>query len=319
MTEVAAASAYPFLSLCDGQGHLDTWEPSGRPVLLMIRGLSRSLNSWLGLHERLSHQVDVLCVDLPGVGLAAEEPLASTVEAMAERIAATLQQLPLPPLYILAPSLGAMVAMELSLRIPVAGLFLMAPSHTGVGLGRLTGAAIASFVQATVAAPQTRVQLSKRLLVAHHHGRAAFHSPADEHLWETTLLQDSQDLGPRGQWAQIQAALRYTSHRALTHIRRQQIPTWVVIPHQDRLIPVTHAYQVYAALAHPQSSAIPMPDAGHDIVTTHGPEIEALVLRMISGRFAPDNRVPQPRKTKPYGWWLLALLAGGLYLSRRRR
>lgn len=319
MTEVAAAPLYPFLSLRNGEGYLDTWEPSDRPVLLMIRGLSRSLNSWLGLHERLSEQVDVLCIDLPGVGLAAEEAFAFTVEAMAERIAATLKQLPLPPLYILAPSLGAMVAMELSLRIPVAGLFLLAPSHTGVGLGRLTGAALLSFMKAAVANPQARVRLSKRLLVAHHQGRAAFHTPADERMWETTLLQDSQDLGPQGQLAQIQAALRYTSHQAIKHIRSQQIPTWVLIPHQDRLIPVAHAYQVYAALAHPQSSAIPLPDAGHDIVTTHGQEVESLVLRMISGSFAPDNRVPQPRKPKTYGWWLLALCAGGLYLSRRRR
>jgi pimeloyl-ACP methyl ester carboxylesterase len=313
----AAVFPYPFLSLYEGLATLDHWEPSGRPVLLMIRGLSRSFNSWLGLHERLSYYVDVLCMDLPGVGLAAEEPLAETVEAMADRLARTLQGLSLPPIYILAPSLGAMVAMELSLRIPVAGLFLMAPSHTGVGLNRLTQAALLSFARALVVRPEARVQLSKRLLVAHQQGRAAFASQADERLWEITLLQDSQDLGPRGQWAQIQAALRYTSRRALQHIRSQQIPTWVLIPHQDCLIPVPHAYQVYAALHHAQSAAIPLPGAGHDIVTTHGAEVEALALRFIQGHFAPDNRVPQPPRPRHRGAYVLGLGLLALWLYRR--
>ena len=66
---------YHFLHIHKGKVTQDQYTQNTPETVIMVRGMSRSYRSWLGLEKELSEQFDVICVDLPGVGLSKDEEL----------------------------------------------------------------------------------------------------------------------------------------------------------------------------------------------------------------------------------------------------
>jgi pimeloyl-ACP methyl ester carboxylesterase len=277
---------YNFLHIHNRQEFLNHFVPSEREVVIMIRGLSRSYRSWLGFHHELSEHFDVICLDLPGVGLSKDEKPLFRVQAMAQKLAEVIHHLRLPRCYLMAPSLGAMVAMEMTRYLPVEvvrGLIIMSPSHSGVGLSRLTREALKAFQQALKAPPAEVVKLAQEILIGRLENGQRLEDVNPDRLldWCQSMTRDNQELGRKGQAAQIAAALGYSSRLAMGHVRTFQIPLKCLIPTDDHLIPVAHSRLVYEALKHPQSAVIELHNAGHDLIVTHERQVRDIVTEFV--------------------------------------
>src|SRR5688572_28743520 len=132
---------YNYIHIKDKVSTLNEFTPSEREVVLLLRGLSRSYKGWLGLEEELSEKYDVICADLPGVGLSKNEKPLYKVSEMAERFIEIINHLKLKKFFTVAPSLGSLVTTEIIQSIPlskITGLVIIVPSHSGLGLKRLS-------------------------------------------------------------------------------------------------------------------------------------------------------------------------------------
>lgn len=277
---------YNFLHLRDGKASLNRFKPSDREIIVLIRGLSRSYHSWLGLDRALSRQFDVLCLDLPGVGLSIEEPPLYKVQDMAVKMAEVITALRLPRVYLVAPSLGAMVLLEMTRLLPletIRGLVLMSASHSGIGWRRVTRQTLDVFRQSLKADDETLVRLTRELLVGKLEDGRSLAEADPERLedWEEVILKDLRELGPKGRYAQMTAALSYTSRKALQHVRAYQIPIKCLVSTDDRMIPVEHVRAVYEHLKHPQSAVIELQNAGHDPIPTHAAQLEDIIVQFV--------------------------------------
>jgi pimeloyl-ACP methyl ester carboxylesterase len=102
-------------------------DPSAPPVLL-LHGVTRSLEDWAGQSSRLAATHRVIAVDLPGFGYSAPPAGRVTLESIADGVCATLDAIgERRPLHILGNSLGGAVALHMLALQPdrVAGLVLV--------------------------------------------------------------------------------------------------------------------------------------------------------------------------------------------------
>ena len=224
---------------------------------------------------------------------------------MAQDLVQVLSQLNIPRLFLVAPSLGALVALEMAMRLPIEqmrGLVLLAPSHTGTGLNRMSLKSLKSLRSAAQADESQLVALTQQLLI----GRDATGSdlndtqPARLQQWRKKMREDVNELGRKGQLAQITAALRYTSHRAMRYLVMHQIPLKFVVPACDQLIPPAHSRRMYDFVKHPQTAIIELEYAGHDVIVTHARQLEDIVTSFVKDqstyRMYPVRQVMQARK-----------------------
>ncbi|MFN4150729.1 MAG: alpha/beta fold hydrolase, partial [Candidatus Sericytochromatia bacterium] len=159
---------YNYVLIRDRKTTLNTFEKSDREVLLMLRGLARSYKGWLGAEEDLSEKFDVICIDLPGVGLSKNEKLLYKVEDMAEKIFEVLKSLDINSLYILAPSLGSIVSYELIKKLTkdvVKGVVLVVPSHSGIGVNRLSPLAARTLSSTPFVSKDVRIAMLRNMLI----------------------------------------------------------------------------------------------------------------------------------------------------------
>ncbi|PIQ23997.1 hypothetical protein COW36_05620 [bacterium (Candidatus Blackallbacteria) CG17_big_fil_post_rev_8_21_14_2_50_48_46] len=326
----------PFLVLRNGQEIHNRFEPTGRELLVLLPGLARTHRAWLDLGLALSQRFDILCFDWPGAGIAENEKISWQVPVLAERIREVLWALKHPSVFLVGHSLGALVAIELSQRLPrevLRGLVLLAPGHAGTGLARLSRDGFLRLAKALGAKPDKRLQTVLYLLGSKTASgqNLAETEPLLYQRWRANLEQDLKAYGARNILGQIMAYLGYTSRRALRHIQQYQVPVRLLIPLEDHLNAPQHARRLEAALRHPQVSVIELLRAGHDMLPTHAAQIEDIITQFVLNqdhfRVLPIQPLP---RTKPSlqvirqrvstGMGLVAvgfLLLGWLFRRRR--
>lgn len=277
---------YNYAFIKNKETHLNSFEPSGRPVVFMLRGLIRSYKGWLGTEEDLSEKFDVICVDLPGVGLSKAEKYLYSIKEMADEMLTVINHLKLDKFYIVAPSLGSMVTYEIVKELPpekIKGLILFVPSHSGFGVRRLSPLGIRTIGSAAFVSKEVRLAMIKNMLIGKTaDGINLFESdPVLEKKWEKQLQQDGEDLGTKGQLAQVIAATKYLSKEGIDYIKKHQIPLKVLISTGDKMIPIHHKRTIYEYIKHPKSELIEMKNAGHDFVVTHKEQVIDVVTNFI--------------------------------------
>jgi pimeloyl-ACP methyl ester carboxylesterase len=102
-----------------------TFDPK-LPCAVFLHGAQHDHSVWILQSRYLAHHgCAVLALDLPGHGRS-DGPALGSVEAMAERIADSLQQLPTRRFILIGHSMGSLIALEVALRLKerVAGVAL---------------------------------------------------------------------------------------------------------------------------------------------------------------------------------------------------
>src|SRR3989441_461816 len=88
------------------------------PPVLFLHGLGSSAADWAPQLGPFGERYRLLLVDLPGHWRSALPRERLTIEAMAERVDALLDQLDTPPAHVVGLSLGGSVGLELALHAP---------------------------------------------------------------------------------------------------------------------------------------------------------------------------------------------------------
>lgn len=277
---------YNFVSIKNKKSYLNSFEPSGRPVLFMLRGLVRSYKGWLGTEEDLSEKFDVICVDLPGVGLSKAEKYLYSIKEMADEMVKVINHLNLNNFYIIAPSLGSMVTYEIVKQIDknrIKGLVLFVPSHSGFGIRRLSPLGARTIATSSFVSKEVKLAMLKNMLIGKTtDGTDLFeHDPQLERKWKNQLLQDAHDLGTKGQLAQVIAATKYIAKDGIDYIKNHEIPLKVLISTSDKMIPLKHKKSIYEYIKHSKSELIEMKNAGHDFVVTHKDQVIDVITKFV--------------------------------------
>jgi pimeloyl-ACP methyl ester carboxylesterase len=277
---------YNFAYISDKKTKINSFSSSKKEIVLMLRGLSRSYKGWLGLEEDLSEKFDVICIDLPGVGLSKDEPLLYTVEEMSEKIVNVINSLEIDSFYILAPSLGSMVAYEIALNLPLSkikGIAIFVPSHSGIGLKRITPLAIKTLLSTPFVSKEVKLAMLQGMLIGKtSDGRNPFEDDMNlERRWKYQLMKDFEDLGTKGQLAQVTAAAKYFSKTGLNYLRDNKMPVKFFVAGADKMIPVSHQLDIYEYIKNENCELITMENSGHDFVVSHKDQIKNIITDFI--------------------------------------
>ena len=158
---------------------------------MLLHGVGESAAGWHPVQEALSHQYDVIALDLPGFGDSARLP-ANTLPnaaALADAVEHEMDQLGIADFHVAGYSLGARVSLELATRDRIRSVVAIAPDGLGTPLERVfqATALMAGRTVATLLAPVAT------LVTASGPGRSLFFAMERSRPWKLTR-QDARQL-----------------------------------------------------------------------------------------------------------------------------
>ncbi len=227
---------------------------------VLLRGLTRGSGHWGSFIRSMQEQIDgaeVVALDLPGNGLLNGLSSPTTIGAMTTSCRGRLQAMGIkPPVYLLAVSMGAMVATEWAVRAPheVSGCVLVNTSFAGISpwYQRLRPSSYATLLSIAFAAGTSAQQEAAILRLTSRNARAA--SAVVE---EWAALRDAHPVSGNNALRQLFAAARFRPP-----LVAPKPPLLVLSSGRDGLVDPRCA-QVLAARWHCASATHPW--AGHDL------------------------------------------------------
>jgi pimeloyl-ACP methyl ester carboxylesterase len=236
---------------------------AGAVPVVMLHGLAVSHRYLMPTADALADRHPVLVPDLPGFGLSGKPAMAYDVRRHADHVAGWLDTLALPPVCVLGHSFGAEVAAALAAAYPgrVAALVLAGPTTDATARSR-------------------RGQIRRWV------GDLAVEDPRQAAI----LARDVYDAGPRRVWATLSHSVR---NRIEDDVRAATAPTLVIGGERDPVAPRRWRALTGLLAAHP--TAVTVPGAGHNAVTTAGRPVADAVAAFLAGALpAPCDPASSP-------------------------
>jgi pimeloyl-ACP methyl ester carboxylesterase len=240
------------------------------PGILWLHGLGSSADDWNAQLAAFAGDYRLLLVDLPGHGRSSIPRGRPTVEAMADRVAALLDDIAEPPAHVVGLSLGGCVGLALALRHParvrsltlVNAFAVLRPADTGAALRMLLRGALLAL------APMSAVGRFVAATAFPHPEQAALRLAAAASLARTPR---------RAYVASVRALARFDARPSLARLR---CPTMVVAGADDRTI----ALAAKDALAHGIAGArwVVVPGSGHVTSVDRADEFNAVLREFIA-------------------------------------
>jgi 3-oxoadipate enol-lactonase len=241
--------------------------PVDAPPVVLIHGLAgSSLAEWYRVGRLLSEDHRVILIDNRGHGLSPQSRGRFEVAEEADEVAAILDVLGVGAVTVAGYSMGGTIAQSLAYRHPsrVERLILIATfsHHPPVWRwGRIIGLTLTRAWERLTGSGTPEVR-SLYLL-----GTAAVELSHARWLWEETHRRDP-DAGAQAAFAM----LRFDSRDWIGQLR---VPTTVVIPCRDKLIPPAWQYGLAAEIR--DAEVVEVDGGRHELPWTH-PELVAEVI-----------------------------------------
>ncbi|HEY4066649.1 MAG TPA: alpha/beta hydrolase [Burkholderiaceae bacterium] len=243
---------------------------------VLLRGLARESGHWAGFEDVLRERLAaprMIALDLPGNGALYRQCSHTRIEAMTAWCLGRLRELgAAPPYYVLAVSLGGMVAVDWASRAPesLAGGVLVntslrrfSPFHQ-----RLRPASWPQLLSIALGPGSAADREASVLRLTSRRPQAA---AAVLERWAT--LRRTQPVAPANALRQLLAAARY---RAPAQAPR--VPLLILSSRRDALVD-PRCSQAIAAHWHCESAVNPA--AGHDLTLDDGPWVAEQVARWL--------------------------------------
>lgn len=243
---------------------------SGKVPVILLHGLGSRAADWAPQIAVLEPRYRVVAVDLPGHGASPLPPQRLSVEGMAASVAALAATVTDEPAHVVGLSLGACVALRLTLQTParVRSLTLVNPFACVRPGGPADVARLAQRVWLLATAPMPRV--------AAHVARRLFPWPEQRALYEAAVMS----LGTtsrRAYAAAMRALARFDARGQLGAIRR---PTLVVAGDRDAVIALDPKLRLGAAI--PGARVVVVPGSGHATPWDRPDAFNRLLLEFLS-------------------------------------
>lgn len=231
------------------------------PTVVFVHGAEHDHSVWALQSRYLAHHgYGVLALDLPGHGRSQGAPL-SSIEAIADWLAAVLAALEVAPATLIGHSMGSLIALECAARYPqrVAKLALV-----GSTLPMRVADELLNATRDDEPAAQRMVN------VWSHSGLAHFPGNPGPGFWVPGVnLRLMQRQAPGVMHADFAACNRYTNGLAACAAIR--CPTLIVLGKRDLMTPPRGARDLLKAL--PQASVLQLEGAGHAIMAEKPDEL----------------------------------------------
>lgn len=232
---------------------------AGRPVWVLLRGLSRSAAHWGDFPARVEAAGlgRAICIDLPGNGEAAALASPIDIAAMLTHVRARLVDLRITvPVHVLALSMGGMVACEWARRHPAELVSVVLVNSSLRGISRLTQrlqpSAWPSLLRlvAWPASDESWERTIHRLTSSHVERR-------DGVVAEWVALRRAQPVGRINVLRQLLAAARYAAPRD-----PPDVALLVLVGLRDALVDPRCSIDLARRWG---ARLMPHPSAGHDL------------------------------------------------------
>jgi pimeloyl-ACP methyl ester carboxylesterase len=229
------------------------------PAVVFIHGAQHDHSVWILQSRYLAHHgVGVLAVDLPGHGRS-DGPPATSVEAIADQLAAGLEPLGTPRLLLAGHSMGSLIALELARRMParVAGVALLGAAAPM----RVSDALLAATRDDPPAAMDMINVWSHSPAPAPYAARPGNPGPGFSIVWQNLRLMqriaavNGADVLP----TDFAACNAYDG--ALDAARALACPALVIVGSRDQMTPPKSARSLIDACA--QTEVVTLDDTGH--------------------------------------------------------
>jgi 3-oxoadipate enol-lactonase len=246
------------------------WEDHGSgPPLLLIMGLSFTLEMWHRVTPEFAKDYRVILFDNRGVGRSDVPPGRYSIGTMAEDALAVLEAAGVSePALLLGASMGGMIAQELTLRHPervqalVLGCTACGPLHRAAWPQLEWSPGLWHWVSSR---GEPRERALVRLLYADT-------TPLDR-IEEDICIRVACQPPVRAVLRQLAGILSWSSYSRLPQVK---VPTLVVHGDQDHVLPPSNGRMVASRIEN--SEFVLLPQAGH-IITTDQPELSLRVVK----------------------------------------
>ena len=269
-------------------------DPS-KPTVLMLHGVTRSLDDWDLQFDELADQFHLIAPDMPGYGWSAPHPDGAGLAALARGVGELLDVLDLrDPVHVVGNSLGGAVTMTLLTQRPelVASMTLLDPAGFGsevTPLLRLLGIPVIGKIAATTASLPSAI-IQERLVYTdksfatrkriQHALTIARETNAGLTSWRTVAELGSFFSGVSAQWRT----------ELLTAVAEYDRPMLVVWGDNDKVLPPSHL--AAAAIALPKARTTLIPGIGHMPHIECAPECAALISDVVTGSITSGASTP---------------------------
>jgi len=232
------------------------------PCVVFIHGAQHDHSVWILQSRYLAHHgCAVLALDLPGHGRS-DGPAASSVEAIAERVAAALEPLTSPRLLLVGHSMGSLIALEVARRLParVAGVALLA---TASPMG-VSDALLAATRSDPAAAMDMINVWSHSPVIAPFAVRPGNPAPGFNVVWQNLRLMQRTASVNGSEVLPTDFAACNSYNGAVAAARALQCPALFILGARDQMTPPKAARSLIEACAQPQ--VVTLPATGHTLM-----------------------------------------------------
>lgn len=245
--------------------------PADGKDVVLVHGLGgASLAEWFVIGPILAERYRVTIVDQRSHGLSPKVVDRFEIEDVADDVAAVLAQVGVFDACVVGYSMGGTIAQAIAYRHPglVERVVLVATFSRHPGAWRVARAASVWLVRAWermtgLGTPEVRASY---LLVTR-----AVERRYSRWLWEETHRRD-----PEAGAASSFALLRFDSSGWIGRLR---VPSLVVIPLKDQLVPTSWQYALAAALH--EAKVLEVAGARHEAPLTHGEQIAESIVEFV--------------------------------------
>jgi pimeloyl-ACP methyl ester carboxylesterase len=241
--------------------HLIGYEVHGEgPPLVMLRGLGRCMQHWLGYERELAEHYRVITMDLRGIGQTTL-PLSFThrIHDLAGDVVAVLDALGIEQAHVLGVSLGGMVALATGLEHPTRCLSVITINTSIAGQRTLRMSPRGAWAIASGLVGD-RMKIHRNLVEVLTSSKLSterkleavqrFHAiAATDGLYVFTALKQV-----------ILAARFHVKHR----LPELQMPVLLVYGADDQFVPSINTRKLKALIPH--ARLVSIPDAGHELM-----------------------------------------------------